>query len=75
METRKTELEDRRTARLARENSRREARGLELLESLDSIDEEEVPDVLLHQAAEILTDMATMTNSGGNAVLSRSTSL
>jgi carboxyl-terminal processing protease len=74
METRKTELEDRRTARLVRENSRREARGLEALESLDSIDEEEVPDVLLHQAAEILTDMATMLNSGGNAVLSRATS-
>jgi hypothetical protein len=74
LETRKTELEDRRTARLVRENSRREARGLEALESLDSIDEEEVPDVLLHQAAEILTDMATMINSGGNAVLSRATS-
>jgi carboxyl-terminal processing protease len=75
METRKTALEDRRTARLVRENNRREARGLEPLESLDSIDEEEVPDVLLNQAAEILTDMATMTNSEENAVLSRANRL
>jgi carboxyl-terminal processing protease len=75
METRKTKLEDRRAARLVRENSRREARGLEALESLDNIDEDEVPDVLLNQAAEILTDMATMTNSEGNAVLSRANGL
>jgi carboxyl-terminal processing protease len=75
METRKTGLEDRRTARLVRENNRREARGLEPLESLDNIDEEEVPDVLLNQAAEILTDMATMTNSEENAVLSRANRL
>jgi len=73
MDTRKSELEDRRTARLMRENHRREARGLEPLESLDSADEEESPDVLLNQAAEILTDMATMQSTDGEAVLSQIT--
>jgi carboxyl-terminal processing protease len=45
---------------LADENSRRLALQLEPLESLDDIDDEEVPDVQLDQAAKIVTDMATM---------------
>jgi len=71
METRNAELEDRRAARLVRENNRRIARGLDPLESLESVDENEAPDVLLNQAAEILTDLATMGATGTNAVLSR----
>jgi carboxyl-terminal processing protease len=63
METRKTEQEDRRITRLERENSRREARGLEPIEAIDDADEDnDMPDILLNQAAEILTDMATMTS-------------
>lgn len=58
LETRKTEQEARRQARLERENSRRQARGLEELESLDSAEDDEWPDVLLNQAVEILTDLA-----------------
>ena len=54
-----------------RENNRRIARGLDTLESLESVDEAEAPDVLLNQAAEILTDLATMGATGTNAVLSR----
>ena len=58
LEARQQEQEDRRAARLQRENNRREASGLEPLESLDDIDEEDQPDVLLNQAAEILADLA-----------------
>jgi carboxyl-terminal processing protease len=62
MATRKTEQEDRRELRLQRENDRRQAQGLETIEAMDSANEEdEMPDILLNQAAEILTDMATMT--------------
>ena len=46
--------------RLERENERRKALGLETVESLDDIDENEVPDILLDQAAGIVTDLATM---------------
>lgn len=58
LEQRKQEQEERRQARLQRENLRREARGLEPLESLDNAEDEDWPDVLLNQAAEILTDLA-----------------
>jgi carboxyl-terminal processing protease len=69
LETRKTEQEDRRTARLVRENSRREARGLEAIDAIDEADEEnEIPDILLNQAAEILTDMATLTTTAQPAL-------
>ena len=37
---------------------------------MDEVDEDESPDVLLNQAAEILTDMAAM-NSDGQPVLSQ----
>ena len=66
---RKTEQENRRTARLVRENSRREARGLEAIDAIDEADEEnEIPDILLNQAAEILTDMATLTTTAQPAL-------
>ena len=58
LDARQQEQEDRRTARLQRENERREASGMEPLESLDDINDEEQPDVLLNQAAEILADLA-----------------
>ena len=71
LETRKTEQNSRRTAGLARENSRRAARGLEPLASLDDVDTEELPDVLLNQAAEILTEFATLKVTDKNQILSR----
>ena len=36
------------------------ALGIEPIESLDDIDEEDFPDILLDQAAGIVTDLATM---------------
>ena len=46
--------------RLKRENDRRTALNLEPVETLDDIDEDDMPDVLLDQAAGIVTDLATM---------------
>lgn len=45
---------------LARENERRVALQLEPIESLDDLDDEDLLDVQLDQAAKIVTDMATM---------------
>ena len=46
--------------RLQRENARRVALNLAPIDSFDEIDDEEHPDVLLDQAAGIVTDLATM---------------
>ena len=43
--------------RLTRENSRRAALGLELLENTEALDEVEPVDVLLHETAEIVADI------------------
>lgn len=53
---RKVDLED----RLKRENDRRKALSLPVVESLDDIEVNELPDVLLDQAAGIVTDLATL---------------
>jgi carboxyl-terminal processing protease len=58
VEARREEREQELERRLKRENDRRVALGLEPIEDLDEMDEEEVPDVLLHQAADIVRDMA-----------------
>lgn len=58
IETRKQEREDDMTRALARENERRAALGLEPLASLEDVEEEDRPDVLLDQAAGIATDLA-----------------
>ncbi|HJP05676.1 MAG TPA: carboxy terminal-processing peptidase [Gammaproteobacteria bacterium] len=71
LETRKLEQEERHDERLVRENNRRQELGLEPLESFDTLKDEEPPDVLLNQAAEILTDMATLSGAGQTPVLSR----
>jgi carboxyl-terminal processing protease len=73
LEIRKAEQNERRTAGLVRENSRRAARGLDPLASLDDMDTEELPDVLLNQAAEILTEFATLEVADENEILSRAT--
>ncbi len=58
--TRIAEREEERDRALQRENDRRAALGLEPLESLEDIDEEERPDILLEQAAAIASDLAAM---------------
>ncbi len=60
IDTRIAEREEERVRALQRENDRRAALGLEPLESLEDIDEEERPDILLEQAAEIASDLASM---------------
>lgn len=45
---------------LQRENDRRAALHLEPLESLDDIEDDDIPDVQLEQAAKIVSDMAIM---------------
>ncbi len=57
MATRQQEQELRRADRLKRENARRAARGLDQVESLEDVNDEDRPDVLLNQAAEILADL------------------
>jgi len=60
VDERRREREQELERRLARENDRRAALGLEPLASLDDIEEDDVPDVILRQAAEIVRDMAEM---------------
>ncbi len=58
LETRLSQREEESDRALARENERREALGLEPLASLEDLDSEDLPDVLLQEAANIATDMA-----------------
>jgi carboxyl-terminal processing protease len=58
IEARRSEREEELERRLERENQRREALGLEPVPSLDDIDVEDFPDILLDQAAGIATDLA-----------------
>ena len=60
IEERRAERERDLDERLKRENDRRTALNLALIESLDDLDEDELPDVQLDQAAGIVTDLATM---------------
>ena len=59
-EYRLEEREDELARELKRENERRAALNLEPLESLEDLDEEDLPDVLLDQAADIAADLAEM---------------
>jgi carboxyl-terminal processing protease len=68
LEVRRAEMDTRRQARFDRENDRRAALGLEPLESAEKLDEADRPDILLRQAAEIVTDLALL-NSGEPAFL------
>ncbi len=54
------EREQQRNEQLERENARRRAQGLEALASLDELDPEERPDVLLNQATQVLTDYISL---------------
>lgn len=60
LEERKLERERLLDERLARENKRRSAINLEPIESLDELEDEDAPDILLEEAATIVTDMAVL---------------
>jgi carboxyl-terminal processing protease len=60
IDTRRTQRESNRERALGLENERRAALGLEAIESLEDLDDEERPDVQLDQAAGIVTDLAVM---------------
>lgn len=60
IETRRTEREADVERAVALENKRRVALGLEPIETLEELDDEDRPDVQLDQAAGIVTDMAEM---------------
>ena len=64
-EARKAQLEEDLARSLERENERRKALGLEPLASMEDIDEDDFPDILLDQAADIVTDLATMRELDG----------
>ena len=57
--------------RLARENARRAARGLEPLGSAEELDTAEQPDAVLAEAAEIAADLYLDSTPAGGALLSR----
>ncbi|KPJ82407.1 MAG: hypothetical protein AMJ58_01425 [Gammaproteobacteria bacterium SG8_30] len=57
--------------RLARENARRAARGLEPLGSAEELDAAEQPDAVLAEAAEIAADLYLDSTPAGGALLSR----
>lgn len=50
------ERERLRQAQLDRENERRRATGLPLIDNIEKLKPEDLPDVLLEQTAEVLTD-------------------
>ena len=62
LETRRQEREALSQERLGRENVRRQAAGLDPLEDLQELDQDEIPDVLLKQAAEVTADIVNIDN-------------
>ncbi|MCG8371664.1 MAG: carboxy terminal-processing peptidase [Proteobacteria bacterium] len=65
IDSRRAEREHDLQARLDRENERRAALDLEPLASFEDIGDDEFPDILLDQAADIVTDLATLRETGG----------
>ena len=63
LDARVAEREQLRADRLDRENKRRTALGLATLESIEQLEDEEGPDILLDEAATIVTDMAVLRQS------------
>jgi carboxyl-terminal processing protease len=60
MKARRAEHEEDLQRRLDLENERRVALGIEPIESLDDIEDDDFPDIQLDQAAGIVADLATM---------------
>ena len=64
---RKAEREHGRAERLALENQRRKAHDLPPLASVEDLEKEDAPDILLHEAAEILADLVSMESTAATA--------
>ncbi|MDG1462783.1 MAG: carboxy terminal-processing peptidase, partial [Gammaproteobacteria bacterium] len=75
IEARRAKQEQRRNERLQRENKRRTANGEEVLADNDALEESERPDILLDQAAEIVTDYAEFLGKPATPVLTSSQAL
>jgi carboxyl-terminal processing protease len=58
LETRREENQRFEEERLARENARRTAQGLDPLATLEELDADEAPDILLREAAAVVADLA-----------------
>ena len=72
LEARKIERQIRKEERLRRENERRQALGLDPVESIDDIAVEDQPDILLDQAAQIVLDLVVL-ESPDASMLTRAT--
>ena len=57
LEERRSERAALEAARLARENERRQATGASMLNTMEELDESELPDVALDQAVEVMVDV------------------
>ncbi|HJP38482.1 MAG TPA: carboxy terminal-processing peptidase [Gammaproteobacteria bacterium] len=69
-EKRLEERESTRQQRLERENQRRLANGMEPVDSLDALKDEELPDIFLDQATEIVTDLIKLNKQQNSLVTS-----
>ncbi|MDP6674997.1 MAG: carboxy terminal-processing peptidase, partial [Gammaproteobacteria bacterium] len=69
-EKRLEERESTRKQRLERENQRRLANGMEPVDSLDDLKDEDRPDILLDQATEIVTDLIKLGKEQNSLVTS-----
>ena len=69
-EKRLEERESTRQQRLERENQRRLANGIEPVDSLDALKDEELPDIFLDQATEIVTDLIKLNKQQNSLVTS-----
>ncbi len=61
---RRAERERERDRRLARENERRAGLGLEPLDNIEALEDVELPDIQLNEAADIITDLAELRQAG-----------
>lgn len=61
------EREHLRQAQLDRENERRRAAGLPLIDNIEKLKPEDLPDVLLEQTEEVLTDYIALGNTAASA--------
>lgn len=71
LKARRDEREALRQAQLARENARREARGLPKVDSLDSLKPEDQPDVLKDTAATLAWQLARVARSTNGTMLTQ----
>jgi carboxyl-terminal processing protease len=73
LKARRDEREALRDAQLARENARREARGLPKVDSLDSLKPEDQPDVLKETAATLAWQLARVSRNSNGTLMTRAT--